>query len=393
MTEALVTPALLTWARERRELDFSALAPKLSVKPEAIAAWESGDRRPTFVQAKRIAKTLNVPFGYLFLPDPPVQELPIPDFRTIADRPIPEPSPDLLDHINDVLAKQQWFREYRESEGITRLPFVGRFTDNSPVETVARDIEQVIDVESARQGAGDWEDFLRELSRNADRSGIMVMRSGVVGNNTHRPLDIEEFRGFAISDEIAPLVFINGRDFRGAQIFTLVHELTHIWTGQGGISRPDYSLRHQNQEHSLERFCNLVAAETLVPQRAFKRQWQSVNGDLEQKVRRLTLHFRVSSMVILRQAHDCDFISRTLYWDSYRKLVEQTSKFGPGKEPGGNFRYTLTARNGSAFTQAVVSSVASGTLLSREAAQLLGVKVKTLPAIAKHLFGDSISIA
>lgn len=392
MTEALVTPALLTWARQRRDLDLNALAPKLNVKPEAIDAWESGKRRPTFVQAQRLAQVLNVPLGYLFLPDPPAQDLPIPDFRTIGDQPIKAYSPDLLDLVNDLLAKQQWFREFRETEGVEPLRFVGQFTVNSSIDEVAHDIGQVIGVEKERQRATTWEDFLREIVRNADRVGIMVMRSGIVGNDTHRPLDIEEFRGFAISDDLAPLVFINGRDFKGAQIFTLVHELAHIWAGQGGISRPDYSLESYGQEHTVEHFCNRVAAETLVPGQDFTRHWQSLQGNVEEKVNRLARHYRVSSMVILRQAHDYDCISRPTYMSSYRRLVETAKGLGVSAESGGNFHYTLTARNGTAFPEAVIASVAGGTLLHREAARLLDVKVKTLPSIAKHLFGDVITI-
>ena len=167
--------------------------------------------------------------------------------------------------MSDVLGKQQWFREYRESEGIEELPFVGSFGPTDPVTEVAGNIREVIDVDGARQRASNWEGFMRELTRNAEQSGIMIMRSGVVGNNTHRPLDVEEFRGFSVSDHVAPLIFINGQDFRGAQIFTLAHEMAHIWAEQGGLSNPDYGLRSEWEDSTVEQFCNRVAAETLVP--------------------------------------------------------------------------------------------------------------------------------
>ena len=234
----LVTPHLLTWARQRRGLEVEDLAKKLNVKPDAVNAWEAGApvRRPTFRQAQNFAQASYVPFGYLYLADPPVQELPLPDFRTIPGQPRREPSLDLLALMSDVLGKQQWFLEYRESEGIEELPFVGSFGPTDPVTEVAGNIREVIDVDGARQRASNWEGFMRELTRNAEQSGIMIMRSGVVGNNTHRPLDVEEFRGFSVSDHVAPLIFINGQDFRGAQIFTLAHEMAHIWAGQGGLS-------------------------------------------------------------------------------------------------------------------------------------------------------------
>ena len=392
MNRALVTPDLLAWARERGGLGTEDLARKLNVKTEVVADWEAGERQPTFRQAQRFAQVLHVPFGYLYLPEPPIQELPIPDFRTIPGRPPQEPSPDLLDLLNDVLGKQQWFREYRESEGVEELPFVGRFKPSDSEEEVAGDIRNVIDVDGARQRAPNWEGFLRELTRNAERSGIMIIRSGVVGNNNHRKLDVEEFLGFSISDHIAPLVFVNARDFKGRQIFTFAHEMAHVWTGQGGVSNPDYSLRSNLQESSVERFCSRVAAETLVPGQDFQARWQPGGLTLAENVNRLTRHYKVSAMVILRQAHDLDFIPATLYQDLYNRLIKQSSKAEPDGESGGNFHHTLTARNGAAFTEAVISSTAEGTLLSRDAADMLGVKVKTLPAIAKHLFGSPLNL-
>ena len=392
MTKALVTPNVMTWARQRRGMEVAALASKLNVKPEAIDAWEAGEKRPTFRQAQRIAQALYVPFGYLYMSEPPIEELPLPDFRTTPGQSPRKPSPDLLDLLNDVMGKQQWFRGYRESEGAEALPFVGRFESTDPAEEVAGDIRTVIDVNSARSRAANWEGFMRELTRNAERLGIMAMRSGVVGNNNYRPLNVEEFRGFSISDRIAPLVFINGRDFKGSQIFTFAHEMAHIWAGQGGLSNPDYGLRSGQDDSSLERFCNRVAAETLVPGEDFRSRWGNGSSSLEAKIKSLTIHYKVSAMVVLRQAHDHDFLPVAAYRDIYGQLVEQASGIEPAGESGGNFHHTLMARNGASFTEAVVLSAAGGTLLSSQAADLLGVKVKTLPAIAKHLFGGPLNL-
>lgn len=393
MTEAIITPDLLVWARNRRGVDVSDLASKLNVKSEAIDSWEAGDRRPTFRQAQRLAQALYIPFGYLYLAEAPVEELPLADYRTMPGQPPLQPSPDLLDLLNEVLGKQQWFREYREAEGIEALPFLGRFSTGDSEEAVAADIRDVIDVDGARERVSNWEGFMRELTRSAERSGIMVMRSGVVGNNTHRPLDVEEFRGFSISDEVAPLIFINGRDFRGAQIFTLAHEMAHIWAGMGGVSNPDYGLRHQSPDNAIEQFCNRVAAETLVPREDFRSRWEHGTSNLESELRAMSRHYRVSPVVVLLQARGLDFLPVSTYRESYDRLVEQSAQVTPAGESGGNFHYTLMARNGTAFTEAVISSAAQGSMLSSEAADMLGVKVKTLPGIAQHFFGSSLSLA
>ena len=391
MTEALVTPDVLAWARRRRGLEAPELAPKLHVRPEAIVAWEAGDQRPTFRQAQLLAQALYIPFGHLFLSAPPVQELPIPDFRTFPGQPPQEPSPEFLDLLNDVLTKQQWFREYRESEGVEELPFVGAFTSTDPVSTIADDIRGTVDVDGARNRAPNWESFLRELTRNAEDLGIMVMRSGIVGNNGHRPLSVEEFRGFAITDEIAPVIFINGSDYRGAQIFTFAHELAHIWTGEAGVSNPDYARRSEGQHSAVEQFSNRVAAETLVPSEDFRRRWQ--NGlSVERNLASLSPIYKVSRMVILRQAYDLDLVDAEEYQHQYGRLVASARGSEPTAEPGGNFYYTLIARNGAKFTSAVLSSVAEGSLLYREAAHLLSVQVQTLSAVADHLFHGRITL-
>ena len=392
MSRAYINPELMVWARHRRGLSTEDLSKKLRVETANILDWEAGERRPTFRQAQRVAQALYVPFGYLFLAEPPVEELPIPDFRTLPDQSPLIPSADLLDLLNDVLGKQQWYREYREAEGVEELPFVGRFKTSDSEEEVSADIRDVIDVEGARERAPNFDTFMRELTRNAESSGIMVLRSGVVGNNNHRPLNIGEFRGFSISDDVAPLIFINARDYRGAQIFTLAHEMAHIWSGQGGVSNPDYGLRSGRPDSSVEHFCNRVAAETLVPGEDFRSRWEPKTPKLDDSLSALSSHYKVSSMVILRQAHDHDFVPASSYWECYSRLVERAERAQQSSQSGGNFHYTLTARNGNAFTEAVVSSAAEGTLMSSEAADMLGVKIKTLPSIAGHLFGSPLNL-
>ena len=392
MAEAMVTPNLLTWARRRRGMDLSKLASRLNVEPEVVAAWESGERSPTFRQAQNFAKALYVPFGYLYLLEPPVEELPIADFRTIPGQAPPRPSPDLLDLLNDVIGKQQWYREYRESEGVEELPFIGRFTASDSEETVASNIRDVIGVDRARQQSSNWESFMRKLTRNAEDLGIMVMRSGIVGSNTRRALDVKEFRGFSVSDHIAPLIFINGRDFKGAQLFTLAHEMAHIWIGEGGISNPDYGLDSEYQDGAVELFCNRIAAETLVPSEDFQSRWSSDDVSLSNNLNKLSGHYKVSSMVILRQAHDCNLVTDFEYRESYSQLAAQASQSTLSSKLGGNPYHNLTARNGTAFTKAVVASAEDGTLMSSEAADMLGVKVKTLPKVASRLFGSSLNL-
>ena len=386
VTRAEVTPRLLSWARRRRGVKASDLAKKLNVRPPTVDAWESGEKMPTFRQARKLARTLRVPFGYLYLREPPAEEMPLADFRA-AGRNRPKASPDLLDLLTDVLGKQQWLREYRESEGDGVLPFVGGFAADSEA-AVAGSIRDTLDVDGARRRAAGWEEFLRCLILKAEESGITVMRGGA-----RRPPDGDEFRGFSVSDGIAPLVFINTRGPGGTQLFTLAHEMAHVWTGRGGVSNPDYGLQSGLQDSPVERFCNRVAAETLVQSEDFLSRWRTGNVPPEDNITRLRKHYKVSDMVILRQALDNGLIDLPEYQRRYAGLPRQAGTAGDSrKDAGGNFYRTLVSRNGRALTEAIIHSTARGTTLSSEAAGLLGVKVGSLPGIAEHLTGSRLGL-
>ena len=250
-TEAFITPDVLRWALDRRGLPDEEVARRVSVKPERLREWKGGSRRPTLRQAQTLAQKLSIPLGYLFLSERPTEEFPLPDLRTVGDAPPGTPSPELVAVVYDALNKQQWYREYLESQGEEPIEFVGSRSVNDDPDDVAEDIRSRLGVNDAmRQDAATWEQFLTNFVRAAEAAGILVLRSGIVEANTQRPLDVEEFRGFAISDEFAPLVFINGKDAKAAQIFTLAHEIAHLWLGGKRYLEPGLSGGLQRTEQS-----------------------------------------------------------------------------------------------------------------------------------------------
>ncbi len=383
-TKALVTPQLIQWARERHHLAIVTAAKKLTIKPDKLEAWEKGNERPTFRQAQILAQKLHIPFGYLFLSVPPVEKLPLPDLRTVAGAPPYPPSPDFSDLLNDVLRKQQWYREYQESEGAQPVPFVGRFTLSNNPETIAIDIRDTLGInDKMRQESENWELFLRDFIRRADSAGVLVLRSSIVGNNTSRPLNVEEFRGFAISDDLAPVIFINGQDAKAAQIFTLAHELAHLWIGESGISNPDYKKRSSQQQHLIDRFCDQVAAETLVPKQDFLSRWQD-NKTLNDNLQALAAQYRVSSFVVLRRAYENGKLTTEDYDAHYQELLANPKRI-KGTKGGGNFYLSLLARNSNTLTITLLVATAEGRVSQRDTARLLNVKIKTLPAIQNEL--------
>ena len=293
--------------------------------------WEEGASRPSFRQASRWADVTHVPFAYLFLSKPPEGAPSIPDLRTIAGSASQAESADFIDALTSVEFKMDWYRDYRVSRGAEKLPFVGRFlTRSQPTpDVVAKDMRQVLRLSADdRRTARNWDEYLRLLVTRAEEAGIWVMRSGVVGNNTHRPLSVDVFRGFAISDPVVPLVFINVRDARAAQIFTLAHELAHLWIGETGISDPFAENLAPAASGGVEALCNATAAELLVPRDEFEREWRP-RDELVENASRLSTHFRVSRIVIAIRAKVLKLVTATDFQDF---LASERAKWARERE-------------------------------------------------------------
>jgi len=358
-----VKPEMLHWACERAGFGTEEMAERI---PQLLA-WGRGETQPTLKQIEGFAKATHTPIGFLFLDSPPVERVPIPDFRTIAGGHIESPSPDLLDSIYLCQQRQEWYREFARSTGEEPLSFVGSVSLTNDVVTTATDIRHALgfDLDERRQ-MSTWAEALRRFIEQADELGVLVMVNGVVGSNNRRKLDPEEFRGFALSDNLAPLVFINGSDTKSAQMFTLAHELAHVWLGQSALSDVEMT---SAPSHKTEIWCNQVAAEILVPLAVLSEEFRK-NSDLQEEVRRLSRRFKVSSLVILRRMRDAGVMTQEQFWQAYRAELEMLRSIPKGS--GGNFYLTQAARVSKRFARALVASTLEGQTLHRDAFRLLG---------------------
>lgn len=362
-----VKPDLLLWACERAGRSVDALAQKQSLRK--LPAWVSGEERPTFKQLEKFAQATYTPFGYFFLPAPPEESVPIPDLRTIGNQYLGHPSPDLLDTMYICQQRQEWYRDFARSMGEKPLRFVGSANLENDTAEVARNIRQALGFDlDERRHMPTWTEALRRFIQQADSFGIMVMVSGIVGSNTHRSLDPQEFRGFALADPLAPLVFINGKDTKAAQMFTLAHELAHIWLGETALSDVGPVTMPSNK---TELWCNHVAAELLVPLPALREAYED-SSSLREELDRLARWFKVSTLVILRRLHDVGKLTRDELWQAYDKELVRLRAMSKGS--GGNFYLTLPARVSKRFARALVISTLEGQTLHRDAFRLLGFR-------------------
>lgn len=377
MTKANINTPMLTWARERSGIAVSDFARKCGVSEERLLEWESGERTMTFNQAMRYADKAYVPFGYLFLAKPPEEVLPIPDLRTLEGQGVQRPSAELLDLVKLMLLRQEWYRDYLQQHLAEPNPYVGRFSLNGSADSVVEDMRTQLGVAN-HPTRGKWDDYYRDLIHRIESLGILVMRQGSLGHHT-RPLRVEEFRGFAIVDDYAPIIFINHSDALGARLFTLIHELCHIWIGQSGIS--DGNADAHRQEEVL---CNAVAAEFLVPAEEFRELWQLDLEQWEDNLPPLEAHFHVSTWALARRALTLNFISPEQYG---RYIADQRAQYKKREGNGGpTFYQTKKAQISRPFSRAVVGEALSGQLLLREAGELLGgIKPGKIETFAKEL--------
>ena len=368
MVRVPVKSELLEWACERSGYTVDSFVDK---HPKVkLREWLDGEVQPTLKQLESFANTTRAPIGYFFLPKPPKESVPIPDFRTVADRAIARPSPDLLDTIYICQQRQEWFREYARMAHEPEITLIGSASQTEKPETVADQMRETLGFSvNERAQMRTWTDALRRFIEQAESVGVMIMVNGVVGSNNNRKLDPDEFRGFALCDPLAPLIFINGTDSKSAQMFTLAHELAHLWLGETALS--DASMRYV-PSNKVEKWCNQVAAELLVPMNAIKEHYRATDN-LTGELNRLAGIFKVSTLVVLRRLYDARKMQREQFWTAYDDELQRLQSFSRSSS-GGNFYNTTASRVSKRFARAIIGSTLEGRASFTEAFRLLGFK-------------------
>lgn len=362
-----VTPAVLTWA-----LDVAADTASLRQRFK-VDRWLTRQEQPTLRQLREFARAAGVPFGYLLLPEPPRWTLPIPDFRegfTGRDT----PSADLIAVIHQSQRRQAWYREYAVGLGAEPLTFVGSARSLDPVEAGAR-IRAALQFEVADR-RGTWGATRKTLLRAFESLGGLTVATSMVGNNTHRLLDPEEFRGFTLIDDVAPLVFVNTGQTVNGQIFTLVHEFAHVWRGTSGIGNEDPG---SSPRSSAERWCNAVASEVLVPRDELEaRHSEVVHAPLTEALDHLAAQFRCGTLVVLNALHHSGLREVADFAAAYEAEVARLRAFGDISQQregaGGDHYHNQPYRIGERLSRALIADTLEGNTTVDEAMALMSIR-------------------
>jgi len=379
MSKVVVKEGVLRWALDRSGRTPDALVSKFP----KIEQWITGETQPTLRQLELLAKTTLTPFGFFFLDKPPVERLPIPHFRTLGEEYRDRPSPDLLETVQIMQLRQAWMRDYLIEQGHEELPFVRSVQINEQPKLVAQRMRQTLGFDEGWASQHrTWTNALSALRKSIEEAaGILVVVNGIVGNNTHRTLDPSEFRGFVLVDGYAPLVFVNGSDGAAAQMFTLAHELAHVFFGSSAA----FDLREMLPANDpMEQACNRVAAEFLVPGNKLRQTWHSVKNNPE-PFQTIARNFKVSAIVAARRALDLGLIRKASFLEFYKAYQNDERRRNLHKPKGGNFYTNQNLRVGRRFTSAVIRATREGKMLYSEAYHLTNLYGKTFDRYARSL--------
>ncbi|PWB16786.1 hypothetical protein DCO44_03040 [Acinetobacter sp. AM] len=366
-----VTLKNLEWAAANIEMPLNIVVSKITSSPKNQSRILEGSL--TIKEAEKFSQITKIPFGYLFLDNPPKSErIIIPDLR---QKPNPEPlSENFHDVLKDIKFKHEWYLEYIKEIEVEPLNFVGKFDNNASYKDIAVDICDVLDLPINPKSRKEREGYFTSLIERCEQARILVFRSGVVGSNNKKILDIDEFRGFVLTHKFAPAIFINLQDSPSARIFTLIHELAHIWLGQNGIDD-----LHIDAKDDIEILCNRVAAEVLVPQKVFKRKWDELEGNISD----LSDYFGVSEIVIARVALTLSYMSKSEYIDNYHRdqFIDRNKR---SQINGGDYYRNALGKNTLALSRAVFNKAMSGGITLREAGKVLGMNPQSVMVLGEN---------
>lgn len=364
----IIEPQMITWARKRLDMSVVKFAEKMKVGPDSVHEWESGITPISMKQAELLAKVSLVPLGMLFLKEIPRINLSLPDFRSIGNAMVSNASPELEATILEMQEKQEWMKDFRLENNEGPLPYVGSIDLSTKINDAVSVIRQVLHISEDDIGDNrNWESYFGFIIDAIEDAGILFVRNGVVGKNNRRQLDIEEFRGFVLTDDYAPLIFINGADSKNAQLFTVVHEVVHIFLGKGGISNVSMA---EGPSNRIECFCNQVSGEFLAPEKIVSEVWKEAL-EIDENLKALARALKVSKLVVLYRLRDLGLITQ----EEFQRCWQQEScNIRHQTANGGNFYATLKYRVSRTLAQMVISESLAYRIPFGEAFQLVGVK-------------------
>ena len=395
-----INTEVLRWARNEAGLSVTDAAKRARIgalKPrgntpglepwERLKQWEEGSVTPSFRQLSNIAKAYRRPVLTFFLPAPPHKASALADYRTVGDHAANlQQSPEFAALMRRIKALQLSVKELMFESESQPIDFVSNGAITRSIVSAVSSIRNHLGFSFYdQQKVSNSRRLFAVLRDKIENLGIFVVLEGNLGSY-HTAIPANVFRGVAISDNIAPFIVVNPNDSLAARVFTLVHELVHVWLGNTGISNLDYLSEEQNNYIENEHYCNRVSAEFLVPKTQLTSTWQAGMSDRElaDYIDRAARLFKVSGICVARRLLDLHLVSSDKYWSFYDDYLEdlrrykaalQKSDNGPSPAIMNKFRL------GGLLALTVISAAQGGRISELDASQLLRVKINKFDSI------------
>jgi len=361
-----INSEMLKWSIQRAGWtldDFISMFPKYK-------KWIEGEKYPSVRQLETFSEKVHIPFGFLFLQSPPIEKNPIAFFRTDKNSETAL-SPNTRDMILLLQKRQDWLRNYLIESHNDPLKYVGQFKDSEDVIQIVNSIRDTLGLtKNISSQFKNSEEFYKYLIHKIEEIGIVLIFSGIYENNTHRSIPLKDCRGFVLVDEYAPFLFINNNDSKSSQIFTLLHELAHIWLGT--TAGFDFE-KMLPADDPIEMICDKVAAEFLVPAEEFLKVWNNF------PIQKIVKYFKMSEIIIMRRAFDFGKLSKVDFYSFYDRYALKQSKRKKGS--GGDFYSTNRKRLGKQYLNHIMNALKEGKLLYRDACKLTSLKGDTFQTL------------
>lgn len=388
-----VNPDIMVWARETAGLTEEEAIAKLGIKDargvdalNRLKALESGDVEPTRPMLLKMAKHYRRPLLSFYMRERPIMGKRGQDHRMLVDNIAAQEVAWADVVIRDIHARQSLVRDVLvDDEDTTALEFVGAYdmaSGRQGVDKMAEALKEIMHFnQSEYRGFTKMVEAFGYLRELAEKAGVFVLLVDNLGSH-HTTIPVEAFRGFALSDSIAPFVAINANDSRGAWCFTLLHELTHIALGDTGVSGSQF------QDDRLEQFCNDVASEFLVARAELTNV--AINqtmplDDVKQAIRQFAMLRNVSNTMVAYKLHRAgayDYARfealRLAFRHEFQEYQTRQRELNRAKKGGPTYQVLRQHRAGKMLIQLVDRMIYSGQITTTKAGKVLGVSPKNV---------------
>lgn len=366
------------WAIKESQRDEE----EIFVRFPKMNKWISGEENPTFKQLEAVADYLKVPFGYMFLENPPKDDVMEIEFRSINNK-LSKMSKNLKDTIMEMDRRRNWMSDYRKNLGWDKLEIIVKFNNSKSKGVLDNALlaKKLLNLEENwYETEKSFDDAYKFLRKKLEEVGILVMQSGVVGMNNYRRLDINEFRAFVLYDDVSPLIFINNNDSKAGKIFSLVHEYIHVLFEQEDLFLDE----DMDDRKGNEAYINDITAEFLMPKEHIYRLWNK-DKEVREQIDELSKLFKVSRLALSIKLRNLSLIDSKTVEMIRNESIKDFEVRGKESE-GGDFYKNFHAKISPVFTEAVIRSADAGEISYTDAFRLLGgIKGSTYDNIKKDM--------